>query len=169
MKGREHGQGRCHGPHPHRNDLAGKFERCGRLLSLCIGKRRGQGRILNTLNERGEMPQRELQNLLGIQAGSMSEIAAKLEHKGLIVRVRSEEDRRKISLVLTEAGRAMAAAGDEAHILRRRAELFSALTPEEQHTLEGLLDKLSDDWSRRLEQRSDAEEEPDHAPADSPR
>lgn len=169
MKGREHGHSRGHGPHPDRNDLAGKFERCGRLLSLCIGKRRGQGRILHTLCERGEMPQRELQNLLGIQAGSMSEIAAKLEHKGLIVRVRSEEDRRKTSLVLTQAGRAMAATGDEAHILRRRAELFSALTCEEQRTLEELLDKLADDWDRRLEQRSDAEEEPGHAPADTQR
>ena len=158
MRGREHGHGHCHGLPPNRNDLAGKLERCGRLLSLCIGKRRGQGRILRTLSERGEMPQRDLQNLLGIQAGSMSEIAAKLEHKGLIVRVRSEEDRRKISLVLTEAGRAMAAAGDEAHILRRRAELFSALTPEEQHTLEELLDKLSDDWSRRLERHNDTDD-----------
>ena len=167
MRGREHGHGHCHGLPPNRNDLAGKLERCGRLLSLCIGKRRGQGRILRTLCERGKMPQRELQNLLGIQAGSMSEIAAKLEHKGLIVRVRSEEDRRKIFLAVTEAGRAEVAASDENHILRRRAELFSALTPEEQHTLEELLDKLSDDWSRRLEQQSDVEGESDHASADT--
>ena len=157
----------CRDPHAERNDLAGKFERCGRLLSHCLGKRRGQGRILRTLCQRGEMPQKELQDLLGIQAGSMSEIAAKLENKGLIVRVRSEEDRRKIFLAVTEAGRDEVAASDENHILRRRAELFSALTPEEQHTLEELLDKLSDDWSRRLEQQSDVEGESDHASADT--
>ena len=154
MRGREHRQGRCH---VDRDDLAGKFERCGRQLSHSLGKRRGQGRILRTLCQRGEMPQKELQDLLGIQAGSMSEIAAKLEDKGLIVRVRSEEDRRKVSLSITEQGRAWVAQGDEAHILRRRAELFSALTPEEQRTLEGLLDKLSADWARRLE-RGGAEE-----------
>lgn len=148
----------CRCPHPDRDDLAGKFERCGRLLSHCLGKRRGQGRILRTLCQRGEMPQKELQDLLGIQAGSMSEIAAKLEGKGLIVRVRSEEDRRKVSLSITEQGRAWAARRDEAHILRRRAELFSALTPEEQDVLESLLDKLSADWTRRLEQRGGAEE-----------
>lgn len=151
MRGRKHGH--CHGPHPERNDLAGKFERCGRLFSHCLGNRRGQGRILRTLNERGEMPQKELQELLGIQAGSMSEIAAKLEGKGFIARSRSTEDRRKVSLFITEQGRAQVAQTDEEHILRRRAELFSVLTPDEQNTLERLLDKLSDDWAQQLEYR----------------
>lgn len=146
----DHGCGRYHGLHADRDDLAGKFERCGRLLSHCLGKRRGQGRILRTLYQRGEMPQKELQDLLGIQAGSMSEIAAKLEGKGLIIRVRSEDDRRKVSLSITEQGRAWVVQWDEAHILQKRAELFSALTTEEQETLERLLDKLSADWLRRL-------------------
>lgn len=158
MRGGDHGHRCCHEPHADRGDLAGKFERCGRLLSHCLGKRRGQGRILRTLCQRGEMPQKELQELLGIQAGSMSEIAAKLEDKGLIVRVRSEEDRRKVSLSITERGREWVDQGDEAHILRRRAELFSALTPEEQGTLESLLDKLSNHWAQRLERRGDGEE-----------
>ena len=165
MRGRDHMHGRCHPcqePHPDRDDLAGKFEQCGRLLSHCLGKRRGQGRILRTLCQRGEMPQKELQDLLGIQAGSMSEIAAKLEDKGLIVRVRSEEDRRKVSLSITEQGRAWVSQGDEKHILRRRAELFSVLTPEEQGTLEHLLDKLSADWTQRLERRGDGEEKHGH-------
>lgn len=156
---RRHG---CHGPHPDRDDLAGKFERCGRLLSGCLGKRRGQGRILRTLCQRGEMPQRELQELLGIQAGSMSEIAAKLEDKGLITRVHSKEDRRKVSLSITEQGRAWVDQSDEAHILLRRAELFAVLTPEEQRALGEMLDKLSADWSQRAERRNGGEEAHDH-------
>lgn len=87
----------------------------------------------------------------------MSEIAAKLEDKGLITRVRSEEDRRKVSLSITEQGRDWVAQRDEAHILRHRAELFSSLTTEEQAVLETLLDKLGDDWARRLERRDDGE------------
>ena len=158
MRGGDHGHRCCHEPHMDWDDLAGKFERCERLLSHCLGKRRGQGRILRTLCQRGEMPQKELQELLGIQAGSMSEIAAKLEDKGLIVRVRSEEDRRKVSLSITEQGRSWVAQWDGEHIRLRRAELFSVLTPEEQGTLESLLDKLSSDWARRLECRSDGEE-----------
>ena len=160
MRGEVHGhRGHCHEPHMDWGDLAGRFERCGRLLSHCLGKRRGQGRILRTLCQRGEMPQKELQDLLGIQAGSMSEIAAKLEDKGLIVRVRSEGDRRKVFLSIAEQGRAWAAQGDEEHIRRRRAELFSALTDEEQGTLEILLKKLSADWNQRLERRSDGDED----------
>ena len=155
MRGREHGHGGHHHGHGAEwDDLAGKFERCGRLISHCLGKRRGQGRILRTLCQRGEMPQKELQELLGIQAGSMSEIAAKLEAKGLIVRIRSEEDRRKVSLSVTEQGRAWVAQRNEEHILRHRADLFSALTDEEQRTLETLLDKLSADWAQRLEHRA---------------
>lgn len=142
-----------------RDDLAGKFERCGRLISHCLGNRRGQGRILRTLCQRGEMPQKELQELLGIQAGSISEITAKLESKGLIVRVRSEEDRRKVSLSITEQGRDWVAQRDEDAVRRNRADLFSVLTPGERGTLEALLDKLSADWSRRLERRDFAEEE----------
>lgn len=159
-RGSEHGSRR--GPHPDRDDLAGKFERCGRLLSHCLGKRRGQGRILRTLCQRGEMSQKELQDLLGIQAGSMSEIAAKLEDKGLITRVRSEGDRRKVSLSITEQGRVRVAQSDEAHILRRRAELFAVLTPDEQRALAEILDKLSADWSQRVERREDGEEARGH-------
>lgn len=165
MRNRGHSGGpghRCHEPETNRDDLAGKFERCGRLLSHCLGKRRGQGRILRTLCQRGEMPQKELQELLGIQAGSMSEIAAKLEDKGLIARMRSEEDRRKVSLSVTEEGRAWVAQRDEEHIRSRRAELFSVLTPEEQTTLEALMDKLSVDWAQRLERRDDGSEGHDH-------
>ena len=160
MKDRNHGHA-WHRTHPDRDDLTGKFERCGQLLSGCLGKRRGQGRILRTLCQRGEMPQKELQDLLGIQAGSLSEIAAKLEAKGLIVRVRSEEDRRKVFLSVTEQGRAWVTQGNEEEILHRRAELFSVLTPEELTMLESLLDKLSTDWSQRLERRDNSEEQCD--------
>lgn len=162
MRDSDHGYRCCHESHMNRDDLAGKLEQCGRLLSNCLGKRRGQGRILRTLCQRGEMPQKELQKMLGIQAGSMSEIAAKLEGKGLIVRVRNEEDRRKVSLSITEQGRAWVSQRDEEHILRRRAELFSVLTPEEQGTLEHLLDKLSTNWVQQVVHRGDVEEERNH-------
>ena len=131
------------------DDLAGKMERCGRQVAQCLEKRRGQGRLLSVLCRRGEMPQKELQELLGIQPGSMSEIAAKLENGGFIVRVRSEEDRRKVSLSITQKGRERVARRSAERIRQRRAQLFSALTAEEQRTLEELLDKLSADWDRR--------------------
>ena len=139
------------------NDLAAKMERCGRQITQCLEKRRGQSLLLRALYQRGEMPQKELQEQLGIQPGSMSEIAAKLESGGFLVRVRSAEDRRKVSLSITEKGRARVDQRNEARILQRRAQLFSALTPEEQQTLEQLLDKFSADWERRAQQSNKTE------------
>lgn len=133
------------------DDLAGRLERCGKFLMYCLGKRRGQEKILRILMEHGEISQKELQELLGIQPGSMSEIAAKLESKGLVVRGRTEADRRKILLSLTEEGRAWLARQDEDHVRKRRAELFSALAPEEQQALGVLLEKLCVDWEERFE------------------
>ncbi|ANU48021.1 MarR family transcriptional regulator [Enterocloster clostridioformis] len=138
-----------HHHHGGRDDLAGSLERCSRLFSQSLGNRRGQGRILRILCEQDRMSQKELQEQLHIQPGSMSEIAAKLENKGLIVRVRNETDKRKILLSATDAGREWVARHDEAAVRQQRAELFSALTPEEQDALRVLLDKLSASWSRQ--------------------
>lgn len=134
------------------DDLAGAVERCGRILIYGLGRWRGQARILQLLQERDGTSQKELQEQLGIQPGSMSEIAAKLESKGLVARGRAEADRRKILLSLTEEGRAWLARQDEDHVRKRRAELFSALAPEEQQALGALLEKLCVDWEERLEQ-----------------
>lgn len=132
-------------------DLAEIFEQSGRLLYHCLGKRRGQGRILRVFCEQGQMSQRKLQEVLHIQPSSMSEIAAKLEGRGLIARDRDGADKRKILLSVTEEGRAWVARRDDAAIRQQRAELFSSLSQEEQRTLRTLLEKLSADWTRRLE------------------
>ena len=92
--------------------------------------------------------------MLGIQAGSMSEIAAKLEGRGLIVRGRDQADKRKITLSITEAGQEWLSQRDDAEIQRRRIEFFSVLTQEERDTLEALLDKLASDWEQRPELRN---------------
>ena len=88
----------------------------------------------------------------------MSEIAAKLEGRGLLERFRDGADRRKIRLRLTDQGRQWLDRQDEDHVLRRRAELFSALTGEERRTLEELLEKLGEDWPRRFARERPPEE-----------
>lgn len=134
------------------DDLAGKLERCGRFLACCQGKRRGQEKILRILCEQNGISQKELQERLGIQPGSMSEIAAKLEARGLIARGRDGADRRKILLSITGEGRDwLARRQDAEHVRRRRAEWFSALSEQEQETLGTLLDQLAADWERRSE------------------
>lgn len=152
MRDRNDIECRGHGRRESRwEDLAEAFEQAGRLLYHCLGKRRGQGRILRVLCEQGQMSQRKLQEVLHIQPSSMSEIAAKLEGRGLIARDRDGADKRKILLSVTEEGRAWVARRDDDAIRQQRAELFSSLSQEEQKTLRTLLEKLSADWTRRLE------------------
>ena len=88
------------------------------------------------------MSQRVLQELLHIQPGSMSEIAAKMEAAGLIRRERSEEDKRRVTVSITEQGKETLAAAPE-----QRTATLEPLTEEEQKTLEELLDKLITSWS----------------------
>ena len=87
------------------------------------------------------MSQRVLQELLHIQPGSMSEIAGKLEAGGLIIRERSEEDKRRVTVSITERGRAALAARPE-----EAQDALKPLTTDEQQSLENLLDKLIAAW-----------------------
>ena len=120
-----HCQEHCHDHHGHHGnnweDLAESLEQTGRLLSYCLGKRRGQGRILRILCQQEQMSQKELQEILHIQPGSMSEIAAKLESKGLIARGRDEADKRKILLSITDEGRTWVNQRNAAAIRQQRA------------------------------------------------
>lgn len=118
---------------------------CGQRLGARHGSRRSQGRILRILYQQGPMTQKELQEKLDIQPGSMSEIAAKLENRGLVTRAKDPSDKRKISLSLTEEGRIDV---EEHRIARqeRQKKNFSHLTEEEKDTLEALLTRLLDAW-----------------------
>lgn len=118
--------------------------RCGQKLRRG-GEQRTQGRILRILYLNGPMTQKALQDKLEIQPGSMSEIAAKLERKGLLLREKDPVDKRKIRLTLTEAGRADVEQF-HAHGRPTRGREYGALNEEEQAALCALLEKLLDSW-----------------------
>lgn len=108
-----------------------------------------QKRILIVLDEVGSsITQRELTERLGIQPGSASEILAKLENAGLIVRSSNEADRRTIDVGLTDDGRALAAEAREQR-KKRHEEMFSCLSEEERQGLLALLEKVCVDWKSR--------------------
>ncbi|MDO4284242.1 MAG: MarR family transcriptional regulator [Eubacteriales bacterium] len=141
---REGGRGE-HGGWEKRDDLTSLLRRCGHILHHRQGGGRGgQNGILRILAERGEMSQRELQEILRIQPGSMSEILAKLERKGFLIRQREEEDRRKSLLRITEAGRAEADARTEEGAEEDR--LYDCLSGEEKEVLRALLKKVLQSW-----------------------
>lgn len=155
----EHGHRRCkehvrrggaepdltaHAGFPFEKDesLYGLMRRCGHFLYQRRGGQ-GQRRVLMILHERGSMQQRELQEYLGIQPGSMSELIGKLEQKGLLKRTLSEEDRRSRILTLTEQGQKMTGPIEDSQ------ELFGTLSIDEQVQLKTLLAKLLETWESR--------------------
>lgn len=110
----------------------------------------GQERILRILSKAGGMSQKELQCMLGIQPGSVSEILNKMEEKGLIARTRSSEDARRVDLVLTDQGKEKAAAAEKDDT----EELFGVLTAEEQQLLKRLMTKLVSSWLKDPEEEA---------------
>ena len=127
--------------------LYARFFRCSQIMQRRMGARASRQKLLSLLSQRGEMTQREVQEALGIQAGSLSELASRLEERGFITRERDEKDKRRIVLRLTELGREKA--GQSARI--GDAELFAALSGEEQEQLGAMLGKLiaaHDAWKK---------------------
>ena len=130
-----------------RNDhtLGGLLRRCAHIyIHQEGGGHATQRRILEMLAQR-EMSQQDLQKELHIQSGSISELITKLENKGLVLRRRDDQDRRKVTLEITEAGRERMA---RKPVIRSQEEIFSALSAEEQAQLRSLLEKLIESWHR---------------------
>ena len=140
----------CHGSDERerlRNDhtLGGLLRRCAHIyIHQEGGGHTTQRRILEMLSQR-EMSQQDLQKELHIQSGSISELITKLEGKGLVLRRRDDQDRRKVTLEITEGGRERIA---RKPVVRSQEEIFSALSAEEQAQLRALLEKLMESWRR---------------------
>ncbi len=91
------------------------------------------------------MKQRELMERMNIQAGSLSEIIAKVEAGGFLERTRCEGDRRNFELRLTDAGR------ERAEIFERERDemaqkLFSVLDDAQKDELFETLNILLEKW-----------------------
>lgn len=112
-----------------------------------------QKRILIVLNEiDGSITQRELTKHLGIQPGSASEVIAKLESEGYVMRIPNETDRRTTDVMLTEAGKS-AAAQARGERDNRHEQMFSCLSEDEKDQLLSLLEKVREDWDKRYQDK----------------
>ncbi len=113
----------------------------GHLAMMRPGLRAGQFRILSLLESGEPVPQAQLAERLHIQPGSLSEILGKLAQAGVVMRQRSEEDRRASTVQITAAGLKQLA-GMRQTMDIERSELLSALSDEEKERLTALLVKL---------------------------
>ena len=126
------------------------FEQCGHFIYHSRGGNSGKRKILSVLYRAKEMPQPQLQHILGIQPGTISESINKLVAEGLVERSVSETDKRQKVIRITELG--------EAEFLEmKKSELesgyFDSLTIQETIVLEQILSKLAGDWQEKAEKR----------------
>ena len=128
--------GRITGPMPER--IIEYLGACGRFLHYKMGEKAGRRRIFTILSKAKELPQRELQDILGICSGSLSEILAKMEAK-------SKTDGRQLNLRLTEAGK-KEAVEQEKDYQRRVRRMVACLSREEQESLLKMLTALAECW-----------------------
>ena len=130
------------------SDLMALIDMAGRMAQRRPqgGPARSQSLILSILAGRDALSQRELQQMLGIKPGSLSELISKLQAKGYLCREKGE-DRRGNLLRITESGRAAIATADDLP----EDDPFDALSVEEQNQLAALLRKLLNDWADGLE------------------
>lgn len=118
----------------------------GYYLHQHWGGRNGKQHILiELLAHDGHMTQRDLQEASCITSASLSEVVAKLEADGLLLRERSETDRRQLTLTLTDEGTRRARTFIES---RREFEqlAFDCLTPDERDRLLETLDRVAERW-----------------------
>jgi len=96
---------------------------------------------LEALLHVGPMCQRDLGEKLLKSTGNITMVVDNLEKRGLVRRERSREDRRYITVHLTEEGRALISEIFPQHVASIVAEM-GTLTPEEQEELGRLCRKL---------------------------
>lgn len=130
--------------------------RCGYIAEKKSGRQRGQNRILNILLDTPKMSQKFLQKQLGIEPGSMSEIISKMEQKGLLMREKDVEDRRKMIVCLTDKGRKTA---EKIGQYRLEEDYFSVLREEEQLQLKMMIQKLLIQWKKERTVNQKTEED----------
>jgi len=125
------------------HELASYLRTCGHFLYYQTGGKAGQRRILVTLLNRESLTQKELQDVLDVSSGALSEILQKMEEASLVERKKNCDDKRQVELALTTAGRS-AALQMKAHYIRTLERMFECLSGEEKTELGGLLKKLAD-------------------------
>lgn len=98
----------------------------------------------------------EMSELLFCDKSNVTGLVERMVRDGLVVRDRSESDRRYLELHITEEGnrlREMARAAHEQSIIHR----FDILSTEEKSQLEQLLNKLADGLRERMEEAKSQE------------
>ena len=140
-----------HGPHgmgPHHGRPEGKVH-CPKGPEMRHGHGMNEGRLIQALSDKESMTTQELMEVLDLRPSSMSELLAKLEDRGLIVRSQSEDDKRVNIVSLTDKARNIRERISEERAARM-AVFTACFTEDEAKEFCGLCNKLSDPLELRM-------------------
>lgn len=99
--------------------------------------------ILQALGQHEEMSAGELAREINLSQGTVTSILDRLEKRGLIQRIRSESDRRKVYITLTDIGKEQLASAPTL-MQERFIERFDELKDWEQHQILASLQRLAE-------------------------
>ncbi len=105
---------------------------------------REQSRLLLLIAQNDGIIQRDLAEEMDVRPSSMTEMLAKMEQLGLVVRKQDEKDQRAIHIYLTDEGKAAAEESERA-TERLTGTMFKSLSDEEIKQMFRLTLKVCDD------------------------
>jgi DNA-binding MarR family transcriptional regulator len=143
----DHSDHSGHNAHDDRGDRGDRGNWRGRPDGRSFGAR-GQGKLLRMLLERDGILMKDIVEELDIRPSSASELVAKLEKRGFIRTETDAQDKRAKRVYATEKALQYADKLKTAHG-EMTAEVFAALTDEEQAQLLALLRKVTDSMASR--------------------
>lgn len=132
----------------HHRAIGTLLHKCNKVMYFTSRNGMQQTEILRMLKD-GPLSQKDIQESLGVQPATVSELISKLESKEFVNRERSETDKRVVMLTITELGK---------KALEKRIRETSAdkveicLDEEEQKELIVLLDKLNEGFEKSSEE-----------------
>ena len=126
----------------HDQDLEMLIKICGHEIRRINKNIHGdiQDKILKILLEEENIPQKNLQEMIGVKPGTISETITKLEEKNLIKRIKKEDDKRHVILKITSKGKKASST------LEGTRPNLNALNKKEKDELKRLLLKLLNSW-----------------------
>jgi DNA-binding MarR family transcriptional regulator len=113
-----------------------------RKLGRSVGLTGPQLLLLHTLEDRGTATASELARAISLSQATITLLVADLEQRGLLLRERSEVDRRRIDISVTDAGKQVMREAPQP-LQESFARRFAALPDWEQHQLVAALERVA--------------------------
>jgi len=121
----------------------GNFNKIGREQPFNNTEMRLLGEIAYVDNRGGRIISTELANAIGVTRSAISQIVNKLEAQGIVVRVPSDTDRKRVYIELTESAK-KAYNSEKQHISDTITEISKLMGEKDMATFVKLLDKFAD-------------------------